>query len=229
VLLLARRDAAPPGVAPAELLGSCDDAALRAALALEGATVTALAAGSAEREDPLLEHMLAAGAARAARVYDPGVDGVDYHGVARVLAAAARHLGYDLLLCGERSAGEGQGALGPAVAEALGVPHVSAALDVRADRDGLLVERRDGGVVRTLRVALPALVTVTRSPAPPRPPRAGATAAIATLELAALGIHAPELRHRAAGGGQAAPWRRGAILLPDAGALIARLREESLL
>ena len=44
-----------------------------------------------------------------------GCQGVDYLGTARVLAATARHLQHDLVVCGDRSQDELQGAMGPAV------------------------------------------------------------------------------------------------------------------
>src|SRR5262249_28270249 len=79
------------------------------------------------------------------------LEAVDYHGVARVLAQATKKGGYDLILAGDRTEEESQGAVGPAVAEMLGVPHLTAAIDVDLEGEGALrVTRRDMGVLRTL-------------------------------------------------------------------------------
>jgi len=227
VVLLRRPLAAPDGTPAPALLGRCDDAALRAAVALS-TRVTVLAVGPAEREDASLRHAVGRGAERAVRVWDPGLDGVDYHATAQVLAAATRKLGFDLVLAGDRSDDEGDGAVGPAVAEALGVPHLTAAIDVGLDGDAARATRRDSGLERTLRVKLPAVVTVASSPAAPAAPsRAGR---FATLDLGDLGIHASELRPRLHCQGTASQVAAPAPILaerPDE--LIARLARDHLL
>lgn len=234
LLVLVRRPrAAPDGEPAAKLLGVCDAAALRAALALHGrradANVTVATVGPAEREDATLDHALDRGADRAVRVWDPGLEGVDYHGVAQVLAAAARWLGFDLILGGDRSDDEGGGAVGPAVAEALAVPHVTSTLDVSLAGATALVTRRDAGYLRALRVPLPALVTVLASPAP-EPAATGGRGTIEVLALETLGIRAPELRARLSclGAAEAAP-RPAANVLAHPAELIARLRHDRLL
>src|SRR5262249_17887246 len=131
VVLVRRPRAAPDGAAAPRLFGRCDEAALRAGLALGRAAIVVAAgpggrgrgaAGRAAREDEPLRQALAWGAERALRIWDPSLEGVDYHAVAQVLAGAARRLGFDLVLGGDRSDDEGDGAVGPAVAEALAVP-----------------------------------------------------------------------------------------------------------
>jgi electron transfer flavoprotein beta subunit len=233
VVLLRRPLASPDGEPAARLIGRCDDAALRAGLALRAARprarLTAIAVGPPEREDELLRHALARGADRALRVWDPGLDGVDYHGTAQVLAAATRAAGADLVLCGERSDDEGDGAVGPAVAEVLGVPHLTAVLDVALDGGVALATRRDQGRLRTFRLRLPALITMVRSPAAAAPLAWQATE-VEALDLQALGIHASGLRPRLHCMGPATP-----VVAPDptlAGGpddLIARLRQDRLL
>jgi len=207
--------------------GPCDDAALRAGLALGEVTVASVTAPPGD--DEALREALARGAGRALRVRDASLEGIDYHGTAQVLAALARHAGFDVVLCGERSADEAQGAVGPAVAEALDLAQVTAALDVRAEDGGIVIERRDGGGRRTLRLPAPLLVTVTRSPAPPARPRESPPPAIEALDLEALGIQAQELRHRVRCAGREAPRRGGGALLLPAEELIERLLDERLL
>ena len=252
ILLLVRRlRGSPDGGAAGEVLGECERAALTAALTLRdelGAHVTVAAMGPARREDRVLAMALRAGCDAAVRVYDRGLQGLDYLGVAHVLAAAANHLGFDVILCGDRSQDERQGAVGPAVAELLEVPHLSSAItDLRADDQGLIATRRAGGRIQSLRVTTPAVVAVARftrlqrpgpdepdddaalddKPTPARPP----PARIADLDLGDLGLSSRELRYRAQYLGRARALRtpRQPLLLPTATDLIARLREDHLL
>lgn len=220
------------------VLGACDAAALATAAwlrhAVPGATLTAIAAGPTEDDDEALALALACGADRAARVTDPILGSVDYHGVAAVLAAATRHLcepGPDLVLCGERSSDEVQGAVGPAVAEKLGLVQLTGVTDVRPapPGPGLLVTRELDGHVLTVRATPPLLCTIARSPHATRP-MSGKAPTPSTLELETLGLSAAELRHRQATLGAAVPLRptRDVILLADPDALLKRLREELL-
>jgi electron transfer flavoprotein beta subunit len=255
VLLRRRRDR-PDGALPGadrladRLLGRCEEAALSAALSLRGADgeLVAVTAGPAERETPVLEEALRVGADRAIRIWDPVLDGVDYYGIARVLAASIKKQGFDLVVCGERSEDECQGAVGPAVAELLGVTHLTAAVDLAADGKSVLVTRRDAGSVRTLRVPLPTLVSVTRfvepdrpagggSSGPPvvpgvgaRPERPSTKSTIETMDLAAVGITAAELKHRdrCVGRAHAVRVARNATLV-GVRDLVERLRDERLL
>lgn len=237
VLLRRRRERPEHGAVAANdplvgaLLGRCEEAALSAALAMRGGDgeLIAVAAGPADREDAVLEEALRRGADRAVRIHDAVLDGVDYFGTARVLSAALRKQACDLILCGERSEDENQGAVGPAVAELLGVPHLTAAVDLAADGKSVLVTRRDAGALRTLRVPLPALVTVTRfsGAVPTRKPT---KTSVDSLDLAAVGITAAELKHRdrCVGRPHAVRVARNATLVA-ARDLVERLRDDRLL
>jgi electron transfer flavoprotein beta subunit len=235
VLLIRRLRARPDGAASPRVLGICDQAALAAALtvarALPGASVGVLAAGG-PGEDEALRHALAAGADTATRVDDPALATVDYQGIGRALAAAIRHLGADLLVCGDRSEDEAQGAVGPAVAEALGVPHLTGARDLGVDGGAIVLTRREAGVMRTLKLTPPALVAVAGQAAPAPAPAAGKTGSgITVLELSALGLQGAELRHREGLLGRAHPVRvaRNATLVAEPAELVSRLREDHLL
>ncbi len=243
VVLLRRLRSRPGGIANGKgrLCGTCDEAALRAALAaraaVPGSTVTVLAAGPAVSEDEVLRWALSAGADRAARVDDATLATVDYQGLGRALGSAARHLGADLVLCGDRSEDEVQGAVGPAVAEALGVAHVTGTYDIKVAAGTATMSRRDGGFVRTLRIKLPALLGVTSQAGAALPAHdvapsaADAAKPILALDLAAVGLSAAELKHRDRCLGKAHAVRvvRNATLVKDPDELVARLREDRLL
>jgi electron transfer flavoprotein beta subunit len=233
IVLLVRRLRARPDGAPApRLLGSCDEAALAAALALRGDSheLTVVTAGPADREDAVLKHALERGADRARRVHDGALDKVDYHVIARVLSAAVKLDAFDLVIAGDRSEDEGQGATGPAVAEALAIPHVSSAIDLHIEEKRLTLVRRDGGQTRTIQVGLPALVTIASFPRA-APALTGSVTNIEPLDLEKLGIEALELKPRASCIGQAKPIRasRNATVVAGADELIARLRDDRLL
>ncbi len=237
VVLMRRLRARPDGAGASRLCGTCDESALRAALAARaanpGATVTALSAGPGISEDPVLRWALGAGADRAVRVDDNALLTVDYQGLGRALGGAARALGADLVFCGDRSEDEVQGAVGPAVAEALGIAHVTGAHDIKVAAGAATLTRREGGFVRTLRVRLPALLGVTSQAGAVLPPhdKQDQSKPIQALDLAAVGLSAAELKHRDRCLGKAHPVRvvRNATLVKDPDELVARLREDRLL
>jgi electron transfer flavoprotein alpha/beta subunit len=228
VVLLRRLRAHPDGSPAADVIGACDAAALAAAVAT-GREVAVVAAGP-EREDEALRFALHRGAGRAARVWGDGLAGVDYHGVARVLAAAARKLGAELILTGDMSEDEGQGAVGPAVAEVLGVPHLTGAVDLSLAPQAVLATRRERGLVRTLRLPLPAVIAV-RASAAALPAPVDGVSGVDVWDLAALGIEQRELKHRDRCLGRPSPVRLHgkATLLSEPAELVARLRAEGLL
>jgi electron transfer flavoprotein alpha/beta subunit len=235
VVLLRRLRSRPDGTPAARLLGACDRAALAAAIALRdqvaGARVTVLAAGPAAQEDQALTWAVAAGADAAARVDDPALTGLDGLGLARALAGAARTLAASLVLTGDRSEDEAQGALGPATAEALGIPHLTAARGLELTMSHVVAVRHDAGGVRKLRLALPCLVTVTEAPGCKLPTEPEPKPVdIRALDLAACGLAAAELRYREALLGTSIPLRlgRSATMVRDADDLLARLRDDHL-
>jgi electron transfer flavoprotein beta subunit len=204
--------------------------------------VSVISAGPSAREDEALQHCLARGANRALRVYDDSLAGVDFYALAKVLGAVVKHAGFDLILAGDRSEDEAQGAVGPAVAESLAIPHLTAALDLKLEDGAAVITRRDRGQLRTLKLGLPALVTVTRYDGGVAP---GVTegdargdsdkqeehAQIEALDLEAIGLAAAELKHRDRCLGRPTPVRvaRNATVVAEADDLLARLREDHLL
>ena len=164
------------GPAPAELAAL--ELGLRFAEAWPG-RVLAVTAGPPVAEATLRD-ALAAGAAEVLRVDWPEADyldglATDEHALAAALAAALRPRRPALVLCGDRSADRGTGAL-PAflahelgAAQALGLVSLTlpgdasgpAAADPGATRLGLVGERRlAGGWRERLRISLPAVCSV---------------------------------------------------------------------
>ena len=236
----------PPGL----LLGRCERAALAAALYLKqtsNADVTAVAVGPGAFEKRALELARRAGCDRAVEVLYAAVDMVDYLGVARVLSAALRReqpegsgvsptndgrrarlcrgRRPDLIVCGGRSQDELVGAVGPAVAELLDVPHLAGVVDVDVDPDSggesLVITRRADGRLHRYRCKPPLVVCIdefwrARSPGGSAPGGSGVSPTndgvatglpggapgstgrdVAELELGQLELRASELSVRA--------------------------------
>jgi len=238
ILLALRRLCDRPDHAGHEVLGQCERAALAAALRLRadlGARLTAVAVGPAQREDRVLAVALRAGCNHAIRVHDADLDDTDYLGVARAIAAVAGRIGAQLVVCGDRSQDERQGATGPAIAELLGVPHLSGVIDARPGDGGLVVVQRRGGRQHGWRCRLPAVMCMAAFPrsrqAVGEVERTDKTGGIDKLGIDALGIDRQALVARQRLVGPARPTRSSsrAIMLASPRELVERLARERLI
>lgn len=155
-------------------LNEWDAFALEAAVQLveasaEGEVVAVTVAGE-QGEEVLLE-CLAAGADRAARVWDPALESADPLAVAAVLAAFGARERPDLVLCGAQSSDAANAATGVALAGRLDLAHVAVVTAIARDGQRLTVTRElEGGVSEVLRLSLPALLTVQTGINAPRRP-----------------------------------------------------------
>ena len=161
--------------------------------------VVALSVRVSAAPDATLLDALARGAARAVQVSDSLFDSVDYLAVAHTLACTVRFLCAPLgsppvvVLTGDR----GRGAVGPAVAERLSLPHLGAVYAVELSRDHLLVDRQLGPRVQRLRGTPPVVLACVLAPEARTTPAAAAPSrAIEPLDLEALHITPQELLHR---------------------------------
>lgn len=238
VVLLRRLCGSPEHVSDEEVLGRCERAALTAALTLRAelaGEVTALAVGPASREDRVLAMALRAGCDHAVRVHDAQLEELDYLGYANVLAAAVRHLGFDVVLCGNRSQDELLGATGPAMAGLLEVPHLSNLVDVRGDDGAVICSRRAQGAVHEYRCTLPLVACVAAFPPARRPSESEYSATrgggITELGLDQVSLDARTLQYRKRFIGQARASRTGAnaTLVASPSDLIAHLERDQLL
>jgi electron transfer flavoprotein beta subunit len=193
-----------------------------------GPTV-ALSATPAPGGDALLCRAIELGAERAVRVWDELIGACDYLGIAHVLAAAARRIAEDaplLVLAGDR----GRGAVGPAIAERLSVPHLCRVAQVVA-RDGRLVAKRRGqGIVRLYAAPPPAVLCLLLGAQPPAKVTEAQSRPIELWSLADVQVAREELHYRRRfrpRPGSAPP--RQPALLPDVAALADRLAQSGLL
>lgn len=110
---------------------------------------------------------LAMGADTGVRI-DPGSSDLDGLGTARVLAAALKNIPHDLIICGHRAVDDDNFQVGPAVAEFLGLPHISMVIKTEIKDNAIrCIATIEGGTVE-LEAPLPALITTQRGLNEPR-------------------------------------------------------------
>jgi electron transfer flavoprotein beta subunit len=147
-----------------------DELAVEEALRIKeakGGTVTVLSVGPQKAQETI-RTALAMGADKGIHVNDPKAEGSDSLAVARILAAALKTLPFHLIIAGQRGVDEDNYQVGAAVAEFLGIPHIS--LVVKAEvLDGKIRCHRviEGGAV-VVEAPLPALFTTQRGLNDPR-------------------------------------------------------------
>lgn len=229
LLVLARR---PHGPLQNALWSACDTAAFETALALalgRPSRIAVLCTGPVEH-DVLLADALGRGADRALRISFGNLDEIDPVGVATLLAAGAKHVGFDLILTGDRSQDGAQGFMGPAVAELLKLPHLGRVRRAMLQDGELQAETIEGSSIRTYDVPMPALLCVSTPPQTVPVDRPRGTTPLELLSPNAIGLGPHELRNRE-------PWgrlltaraKRSATPTRDAGELIVKLRAEGLI
>ena len=143
------------------------EAALRARDTVAGATVTVFAMAP-EPARETLRKALALGADEAVLLSDPRLAGSDGPKTARVLAAALRQIGFDLVLLGTQSSDARGGYVPTMLAELLAVPALPNVRGVALDGATVRAERSVDGLVTELQTELPALASVSKEGATPR-------------------------------------------------------------
>jgi len=119
--------------------------------------------GPPQSEEALRE-ALAFGADEALLVSDPAFAGADTLATSHVLARAISRLEPfpDLVLCGKQTIDSDTGHVGPQMAEELGIPQVCGVSEIHLEAPHLVVKQSSEGLLYTLRVSMPALLTVSQ-------------------------------------------------------------------
>lgn len=148
--------------------------ALEAAVQIKeklGGSVTAISMGPMKAEE-MLRDALARGADRAILLSDERFAGADTLATAYTLAAAIRKIGsFHLVICGEKTVDGDTAQVGPEVAEFLNVPHAAFVEEIQhVDEHNIVVKARMERSHYTIRLSLPALITVTKDVNAPRLP-----------------------------------------------------------
>ncbi len=183
-----------------------DEIAVEAGLKLKekfGGKVTVLTVDN-KRVDAL-RRGIAMGADDAIQITDPLLDGSDQFSVAKALAAYLKDKPFDLILAGRQAMDDDAGIVGPAVAELLGIPHVSTiiGLEVSDPKKEVKVIREVEGGKEILSCSLPALFTCQKGLYNPRIPQVmnvmkAMKAQMKKVDLTALGLNAAEAGAQAA-------------------------------
>ena len=205
-----------------------DEIAVEAGLKLRekfGGKVTALAVDN-KRVDAL-RRGIAMGADDAIQITDPLLEGSDQFAVAKALAAYLKDKPFDLILAGRQAMDDDAGIVGPAVAELLGIPHVSTilGLEVADPKQEVKVIREVEGGKEILSCSLPALFTCQKGLNNPRIPQVmnvmkAMKAQMKKVDLATLGLTAADA------GGQAAKMKVRKFLPPSKRPPIRMIKED---
>jgi electron transfer flavoprotein beta subunit len=164
-----------------------------------GGEVVLLSVGAADWQTPMRASGLAVGADRGVIVDDPATKGTDALGVARVLAAAARAEGIELLFTGKQAIDDDNVQVPAMVAELLGWPHVSFVSEFSTDGATFTATRNiGGGTLEVLSGSLPVVITAERGLNTPRYAKLPAIMAakkkpIAVSSLTDLGLSADDV------------------------------------
>ncbi|MBI3370883.1 MAG: electron transfer flavoprotein subunit beta/FixA family protein [Betaproteobacteria bacterium] len=135
--------------------------ALRIRDALGEGSITLLTLG-AETTRSIVKHGLSLGADDALMLVDPVFDDGDSYTTARALAAAIQRMGgVDLILTGRQAADGDCGVVGCGIAELLGLPAVTFAMDIVVTDGMLVIERALGEGSEIIEAPMPAVVTVS--------------------------------------------------------------------
>ena len=106
---------------------------------------------------------LAMGASSAVHVADPALAGADLGLTARVLAAAIRRTGFDLVITGNLSTDGNGGVLPAMLAELLDVPNATALSSVEVTADSVSGTRNSDDSTMRVSAQLPAVVSITEA------------------------------------------------------------------
>lgn len=147
-----------------------DEFAIEEALRIKeqhGGKVTILTMGP-ERAVESIRTALAMGADEGVLIDDPTTQGSDALGTAKVLTAALKESGYDLIIAGQRAVDDDGYQVPAAVAELLGVPQVSMVIKEEVTDGKIRCERTVEGGTVVVETDLPALFTTQKGINEPR-------------------------------------------------------------
>ena len=166
-----------------------------------GGTVTVASVGP-EDNKVCLKNALAVGAKKAYHISDEGAANADGAVTAAILAAAvpkmeeANGAPFDLILCGRESTDYISGEVGELLAEKLGRPFVTDAVEVTGNEGGILVKKELDAGYYMMEAALPAVLTVSKPNYDPRYPTIKS-------KLAARKVKIPTVKDYTLGEGEA--------------------------
>ncbi|MDR0434057.1 MAG: electron transfer flavoprotein [Gracilibacteraceae bacterium] len=156
-------------------LGQYDLPAIEAAVNAvqeSGGKVSLLSAGGKEIDNSkLIKGALSRGPDDLYLIIDPAIKEADANQTAAVLAAAARKIGFDLIICGEGSSDIYAMQVGAQLGEQLGVNVFNAVKNIKPQNGAIVIERSLEQEIEVLEAPLPAVISVTTDINLPRIPQ----------------------------------------------------------
>jgi len=134
-----------------------------------GGEVTVVGLGP-KRVTESIRTALAMGADKGILISDPVLEGSDALATAKALAAAIKGMPYDVIFTGQRGIDDDNGIVGAALAEYLGIPHMSIIVKVEVSQDGKSVKcnKPVEGQTFVIESSLPALIAAQKGLNEPR-------------------------------------------------------------
>lgn len=153
------------------IINPFDENAIEAALQLvekHGGKVTIVTMGPPQASQALKD-ALAMGADEAVLVCDRAFAGSDTLATSYTLAQTVRKIGeYDLIICGKQAFDGDTAQVGPGLAEHLGIPQVTYAIDLEIEGNTAKIKRLLSDRFEVVETKLPALITVVKQMNEPR-------------------------------------------------------------
>lgn len=121
--------------------------------------------------EEMLREMLAMGADEAVLVSDRKFGGSDTYATSQILAAAIQEYGFDqedMIFCGRQAIDGDTAQVGPQIAEKLGVPQVSYAMELEIKESEIYIRRMHENGSILVKTKTPCLVTCVKELADPR-------------------------------------------------------------
>ncbi len=144
-----------------------------------------------EQAKAALKECLAVGGDKAYLVCDRVVAGSDTLATSYILSCAIKKLEeiegkFDIIFCGKQAIDGDTAQVGPEIAEHLGLPQVTYALEVFAEGDKLSVNKETEDGIEVIGVQTPCLITVTMPSFSPRYPTVKSKMAANRAEIAQI-------------------------------------------
>lgn len=118
-----------------------------------------------------IRNALAIGATSAFHILDDALAGSDTLGTAKVLAAAIKKEGFDLVLCAGESSDSYSGTVPGQIAQLLQIPPLTFAKELTVEGNKVIIKRQSESGYDVVEAQLPALVAVTSGINEPRYPQ----------------------------------------------------------
>ena len=138
-----------------------DKTGIEAALRIKeqlGGTVTVVSMGPPQA-DVALREALAMGCDDAYLVSAREFGGSDTYATSGIIAAALKHIGYDLIITGRQAIDGDTAQVGPQIAVHLGLPVISYAEDIKVEGDSVIVKRQYEDRYHEVKAKMPCLIT----------------------------------------------------------------------